>query len=110
GAGLRADAGVGAAALPAQERDDPARGGLAAEPGVHRVHVPGPAADRLGLRLCRGPAAAEPLAVPLDRLGLAAAGRGVLRLRRVPVAVHVLERRLEPVRTARLPGAGALPG
>ncbi|MFO0928851.1 MAG: hypothetical protein U0736_17830 [Gemmataceae bacterium] len=46
----RGDAGVGAAGRSTcwQHRDVAARGGLAAEPGVHRLHLPGPAADRVG--------------------------------------------------------------
>ena len=51
---------------------------------------------------------AAPLVLPLDRPAAAAAGGGVLRADRLLHAVHELERRLEPVRAARLPAAGAV--
>ena len=44
------DGTVRPAALPAQDRNDPARNGLATEPGLPRVHLPGPGPDGLGLR------------------------------------------------------------
>ena len=51
--GVRADpvpdGTVRAAAVPAQDRDDPPRNGLAAEPRLSRLHLPGPGPDGLGL-------------------------------------------------------------
>src|SRR5207253_515142 len=76
---LRGDAAVRAAAVPAQDRDGPARGGLAAEPGVRRLHLPGAAADRLGRGAREPPAGAAALVLPLDRPAAAAAGGAVLR-------------------------------
>ena len=58
-------------------------------------------------RAARRPDAAA-LVLPLDRPAAAAARGGVLRADRLLHAVHELERRLEPVRAARLPRAGAV--
>ena len=54
---LRDNAAVRLAALPVEDPDCPPRRRLAAEPGVHRLYLPGPPADRVGLaRAARRPA------------------------------------------------------
>src|SRR5262249_37453372 len=72
-------AAVRAAALPAQDRDDPARSGLAAESLLHRLHLPVAASGRLGLR--PGPAppkTAQPLFL-VDRPPAGGASPALLR-------------------------------
>src|SRR5262249_52422552 len=54
-------------ALSLEARDDPARGGVAAKPGLRHVPRAGTAPDRLGLRAVGPPRSPHPLAVPLAR-------------------------------------------
>src|SRR5690606_14520073 len=71
-------------------------------------HLPGEAPDWLGPRPCgeaRGP---EALVLPLDRPPAVPAGSRAVGADRVLHPVHKLERHLEPVRAARLAGAGAV--
>src|SRR5205085_4139466 len=80
--GGRGDAAVRPAVVPAEDRSGAAGGGVAAEPGVRPVHLPGPAADRVGAGPARPPADAAALAPPLDRPGAAPTGRRLLRAAR----------------------------
>src|SRR5262249_21276647 len=59
--------GLRSAALSLEDRDDSARGSLATGTVVHRLHLAGADADRLGLRPIRSARIAAALVFPLDR-------------------------------------------
>src|SRR5262249_27716086 len=105
---VRGGFGVRAAAVPFVKSGGAAPGGVAAEPGVHRLHLPGASADGLGAGPCGPAGGAAALVLPLDRPRAVLARGGVLRADRVLHPVHQLERGVEPVRAARLPGTGAI--
>src|SRR5262249_9801374 len=96
------------AALPVQDRDDPPRGSLAAESSIHRVHVPRPATNGLGAGPRSTSSDATSLVLSLDGSAEHAARGGCLRADSFLLAVCLLARRLEPVRTTRFPVAGAV--
>src|SRR5262249_24339397 len=105
---LRDYAPLCVAFVPVENRNGAARGRLATEPGVHRLHLPGAIADRLGAGPRGSPSYATPLVLSLDRSVALVAGGRPLRTDRLLHAVHELERRVESVRTARVSCAGSL--
>src|SRR5262249_32756044 len=86
------------------------RDGLAAVAGLPRVHVPRPRADRLGLRPLAPTRAAPPQVLPVDRPACRPPGRRAVPADRLPLAVHLLARRRQPLRATRLPPPRAVPG
>src|SRR5262249_9657979 len=85
---VRDRAADGAALVPAEDRVGVRRGGVAAEPGVRAVHLPGAAADRRGAGPRAVPADGGTLVLPLDGPPAAGAGGAVLRARGLLHAVH----------------------
>src|SRR5262249_51041950 len=96
-------------ALPAEDRDDPAPGGLAPQPGLRRLPRPGAAADRLGLCPLGPPRPPQPLGLPPPGPTRHHPRRRLLRPDRLPLPVHLLGRRRQPLRAARVPLPGAFP-
>ena len=101
-------AAVRPAALPLEDPDGAPRRRLDGEPLFHRLHLPRTSADGLGAGPVRPPCDAAPLVLSLDRPSAFSSRGAVVRADRVLHAVHQLERRLEPLRTTRLPCAGAV--
>src|SRR6185437_9215968 len=91
-------------------RDDSPRDGLAAEPGLPRLHLPRPHPDGLGLRPLVASRDAAARGVPLARPACDAADGRLLHAVRLPVAIHRLERDRRALPATRLSPARALPG